>query len=64
MSWEAWGGPPDPHCEMCGYECGSCICEECPVCHEVGNPECYTEHGMEETEEQIEGRFRNDPDAF
>jgi hypothetical protein len=28
-------------CECCGREVDDCICEECPRCHEVGNPDCY-----------------------
>jgi hypothetical protein len=31
------------------------------VCHEVGNPKCYEEHGLVETEEQIQSRIRHNP---
>lgn len=62
MSWEAWGDPPDDYCEMCGYEAGSCICEQCPVCGEAGSRECYRSHGLQETDEQVQGRIRHDPD--
>jgi hypothetical protein len=61
MSYEAWGEPPDCYCEMCGNECSSCICDECPVCEEFGNPKCYEEHGLVETEEQVQSRIRNSP---
>lgn len=64
MSWEAWGTPDDPHCEVCGNTPDNCPCEECPVCREIGNPACYKEHGLEETDEQIQSRIRNDPDNF
>lgn len=64
MSWEAWGNPEDSYCEMCGNECGSCICEECPVCTACGDPDCYKNHGMIETEEQIQSRIRNAPQDF
>ena len=33
--WDEW-------CQMCGREVGECVCPECPVCGEVGNPECYS----------------------
>ena len=62
MSWEAWGDPPDVYCEMCGCEAGSCICPECPVCDEAGNPSCYKEHGMVESDDQIDSRIRHSPD--
>jgi hypothetical protein len=64
MSWEAWGDPPDPICEMCGRECGSCICESCPECGEAGSPKCYEIHGMVETEEQIQSRIQHAPDDY
>ena len=32
-------------CEVCGL-IDDCICPECPICHEQGNPKCYKEHGM------------------
>lgn len=64
MSYEAWGEPPDAHCETCGNEVHSCICEECPVCHEAGNPKCYKEHGLVETEEQIQSMIRNTPESI
>lgn len=31
----------DEPCECCGKSVDECICEECPNCHETGNPECY-----------------------
>ena len=30
-------------CEMCGKFVHECQCAECPLCGEVGNPECYQE---------------------
>lgn len=64
MSYEAWGEPPPEYCEMCGSNADNCECDQCPVCDSIGNPECYKSHGMIETEEQIQGRIRNDPDDF
>lgn len=31
----------DTPCECCGLDVADCICEECPRCHESGNPDCY-----------------------
>lgn len=37
------GEEPTPPCDVCGGDVdgGTCICPECPVCHEAGNPDCY-----------------------
>lgn len=34
------------YCEVCGGipDDGTCVCEECPVCGEIGNAVCYREH--------------------
>jgi hypothetical protein len=40
-------------CEVCGKDESICICPQCPVCEEYGNPKCYTDHGMTLTTEQI-----------
>jgi len=45
--------PYDSPCEVCGNCVDGCICEACPICGEHGRPECYKEHGMEETDEQV-----------
>jgi hypothetical protein len=29
-----------------------CVCPECPECNEIGNPDCYKEHGMVLSDEQ------------
>lgn len=43
-------------CEVCGYVVEKCICAECPVCSENGNPNCYGDtvhaHGLEKSKEQ------------
>jgi hypothetical protein len=62
MSWEAWGDPPDPLCEVCGATPDHCVCPECPVCGVAGDPACYPGHGLERSEEQIASASRNDPD--
>lgn len=41
-------------CEVCGKCAEDCICPECPVCGEQGNPACYDAHGLERTEAQVE----------
>ena len=61
MSWEAWGSGPDPICAVCGNDPGDCVCPECPVCGDAGNPDCYPGHGLERSEEQIQAAIRNDP---
>jgi len=63
-----WSYPPgcsgtpydeDYPCEVCGgFDTvrgegpNQCVCPECPECGDVGNPDCYTAHGMTMTEEQ------------
>lgn len=59
MNW--YYEPPDPRCDVCGNVSDDCVCPECPVCGTPGDPECYTNHGMERTEEQISAAIRNDP---
>jgi hypothetical protein len=57
-----WSYPPgcsgtpfdDPcYCDICGLPDTRCICPECPVCGEVGRPDCYEEHGMTRSPGQI-----------
>jgi hypothetical protein len=54
-------GEDDRPCEVCGArDLDECVCPQCPICKEVGDPGCYatTEnggHGMETTEEQRHG---------
>lgn len=50
-------GPPDEPilCEVCGLE-DDCICPECPVCGEQGNPACYDTHGLVRTAKQVQAR--------
>jgi hypothetical protein len=41
-------------CAVCGGFLGeSCICPECPVCGDTGNPYCYRFHGLVHTVEQV-----------
>lgn len=38
---------PDLPCAVCGLDPGgSCQCRECNLCHAVGDPKCYKEHGL------------------
>lgn len=48
-------------CEVCGHYIDACVCPECKVCGEHGNPACYIgtgrpgyrdDHGMMRTDEQ------------
>jgi hypothetical protein len=46
-------------CEVCGKSIDICICPECPVCSEHGNPKCYLPgpigHGQVRTFAQRDG---------
>lgn len=50
MSIFGWDYPPgcssvpgdeEFPCSVCGQWMDDCICPECPVCGEIGNPDCY-----------------------
>ena len=41
-------------CECCGKPVDDCICPECSVCGQYGNPKCYKEHGLKYSAEQVE----------
>ena len=45
-------GEEEYPCEVCGQSLDKCDCPECPVCHEVGNPACYSGHGLQMSLEQ------------
>lgn len=53
-------GPPDedPICQVChgNYDADECICPECHVCGEAGDPYCYGAHGMVRSQAQIDLR--------
>lgn len=56
-------GPPDDYegpCDVCGNLVDNCVCPECPVCGDYGNPDCYEKHGLIPSLEQIEGRRLRD----
>ncbi len=48
----------DPVCEVCGgaVDNNACICPECPVCGEIGDPASYEEHGLIKAQAQIAQR--------
>jgi hypothetical protein len=47
----------DGPCAVCCKCVTDCICPECPVCSETGNPKCYLEeHGLKLTREQAISR--------
>lgn len=48
--------PDTGPCDVCGHTDADCICPECPVCYEHGNPACYEKHGLIRTQAQIDGR--------
>jgi hypothetical protein len=52
------GDPPeqDTTCEVCGRDCDACICPICPVCNTQGDPECYRDHGLVESDAQRASR--------
>lgn len=48
MIEEAYG--EDGPCQCCGRDPADCVCPECQVCGEQGNPKCYEHsHGGELT---------------
>ncbi len=52
-------GNGDESCQVCGQHEESCICPECPVCKQFGNPDCYKRkgfknHGLIMSNEQLE----------
>jgi hypothetical protein len=66
MSIFGWSYPPgaaddpsapynqdDDRCWICGGDVDSCVCDECPVCGTIGDPDCYTEHGMKHNATQL-----------
>lgn len=62
------GNQPVGPCEVCGLDPESvgdvgCICPECLVCGGVGSPECYENHGLTRSPEQIENRARVDAEV-
>lgn len=46
----------DDHCGCCGRYQDDCICPECTVCGEYGDPRCYQKHGMVYSREQLIGQ--------
>jgi hypothetical protein len=69
-----WSYPPgctgtpydeDIWCEVCGGNPdiepdkeGGCICPECPVCGEAGNPDCYADGHLQMTQAQAEQKVK------
>lgn len=57
----------DYPCAVCGKDLDDCICPECPVCGQVGDPGCYDNHGLVRTQEQVtsfnkaEAKFAENP---
>lgn len=52
--------PDEYPCEICGNHVDDCVCPECPVCEIYGDPDCYKNHGLTLTKEQIETKAKND----
>jgi len=49
-------GPPDDNegpCDVCGNPIDHCICPECPICGSQGDPQCYVNHGLIRSPEQV-----------
>jgi len=53
---EQYGG--DRPCPCCGILDFDCECSKCPVCEVVGDPKCYTEHGMKYSKQQLIGQAK------
>jgi predicted ATP-dependent serine protease len=51
-------GNEDYVCECCGHESADCICQECPVCEEYGNLECYKKGHLKFNKMQLIGQAR------
>lgn len=51
MIEEAAGG--NGPCQCCGNDPADCICPECPVCSEYGNPNCYTNARHYDTQVEV-----------
>lgn len=58
-------GEEDIFCEVClgnvdidSEKEGACICPECPVCGEFGNPDCYTDGHLQITQAQAEQKVK------
>lgn len=62
-------GNDDPPCAVCCKPVDNCVCPECTVCGEVGNPDCYRDadktppfrpgkqfHGLFLNKAQVKGR--------
>jgi hypothetical protein len=51
-------------CAVCAKSVDNCVCQECSMCKEVGNPHCYKPasaadrkaHGLRLSREQVIGR--------
>lgn len=53
-------GEEDYPCEICGEFEENCICPECPVCGEIGDPLCYKKHGLVRTVEQANNLLKRE----
>jgi len=67
MSKFGWSLPPgvstrdlpgneDETCAVCFKQPDDCVCDECKVCFEFGNPRCHKEHGMKLNKAQLVAR--------
>lgn len=50
-------------CDVCGLSVDDCICPECPVCGEYGDPRCYENHGLVLSDEQRQSKERVEREA-
>ena len=41
-------------CEMCGNDVDNCICPACHHCGTIGDPYCYSKHGLMVGQDQID----------
>lgn len=40
-------------CAVCALPVEDCVCPECPVCHQNGDPACYKNHGLKLNKQQV-----------
>jgi hypothetical protein len=42
----------DKPCAVCAMDVADCVCPECPVCGEQGNPSCYAIRGRKKADKR------------
>ncbi len=47
----------DLPCEVCCGDPNDCLCLECPKCGQCGCLDCYSNHGLQMSHEQIQSKI-------